>query len=349
MKAVNGNTAFFITFAHYKVKLMKKNLFIVGLWSVLLFVTACSSLQPFSYERLQPADVNFPGQIRKVGIVNHMPPVYQDYKNVDYKSASLEGNGNVAVEALAKEVVAVNYFDQVVIYDEEFRKSTSPLDQSIPKEVADDLIRTLDVDMLLSVERVNVELKESTMFIPEWNAEVSAVDGIVTSVVRAYLAYREAPLFTIQKTDTLCWKITPKLTFGDVMKEASEYAATMPMQNLLPYWEEKERYYFDGGNVEMRDAGVYVREQNWEEASVLWKEVYDKKKGKTKMRAAYNLAVYSEMINDFEAAKEYLDAASALSDEGSWEQQLILAYQFNLEKEHQKNQCLNIQMKRFEP
>ena len=182
---------------------MKKNLFIVGLWSVLLSVTACSSLQPFSYERLQPADVNFPSQIRKVGIVNNMPPVHQDYKNVDYKSASLEVDGNVAVEALAKEVVAVNYFDQVVIYDEEFRKSISPLDQPIPKEVADDLIRTLEVDMLLAMERVNVELKESTMFIPEWNAEVSAVDGVVTSVVRVYLEQRESPLFTIQKTDTL--------------------------------------------------------------------------------------------------------------------------------------------------
>ena len=349
MKAVNKNTAFFITFVLYKVKLMKKNLFIVGLWSVLLFVTACSSLQPFSYERLQPADVNFPSQIRKVGIVNNMPPVHQDYKNVDYKSASLEVDGNVVVEALAKEVVAVNYFDQVVIYDEEFRKSTSPLDQPIPKEVADDLIRTLDVDMLLAMERVNVELKESTMFIPEWNAEVSAVDGIVTSVVRVYLEQRESPLFTVQKTDTLCWEITSKLTFNDIMKEASEYAASMPMQNLLPYWEEKERYYFDGGNVEMRDAGVCVREQNWEEASVLWEEIYNKKKGKAKMRAAYNLAVYSEMINDFEAAKAYLDVASALSDEGSWEQQLILVYQFNLEKEHQKNQRLNIQMKRFEP
>ena len=349
MKAVNGITAFFITFVRKKEKLMKKNLFIVGLWSVLLFVTACSSLQPFSYERLQPADVNFPSQIRKVGIVNNMPPVHQDYKNVDYKSASREVDGNVAVEALAKEVVALNYFDQVVIYDEEFRKSTSPLDQPIPKEVADDLIRTLEVDMLLAMERVNVELKESTMFIPEWNAEVSAVDGVVTSVVRVYLEQRESPLFTIQKTDTLCWKITPKLTFNDIMKEVSEYAASMPMQNLLPYWEEKERYYFDGGNVEMRDAGVYVREQNWEEASVLWKEVYDKKKGKAKMRAAYNLAVYSEMINEFEAAKAYLDAASALLDEGSWEQQLILAYQFNLEKEHQKNQRLNVQMKRFEP
>ena len=346
---MNGITAFFITFVRKKEKFMKKNLYIVCLCGILLSVTACSSLQPVFYERLQPADVNFPGQIRKVGIVNNMPPVHQDYKNVDYKSASLEVDGKVVVEALAKEVVAVNYFDQVVIYDEEFRKSTSPLDQPIPKEVADDLIRTLDVDMLLAMERVNVELKESTMFIPEWNAEVSAVDGIVTSVVRVYLEQRESPLFTVQKTDTLCWEITSKLTFNDIMKEASEYAASMPMQNLLPYWEEKERYYFDGGNVEMRDAGVCVREQNWEEASVLWEEVYNKKKGKAKMRAAYNLAVYSEMINDFEAAKAYLDVASALSDEGSWEQQLILVYQFNLEKEHQKNQRLNIQMKRFEP
>ena len=42
------------------------------------------------------------------------------------------------------------------------------------------------------------------------------------------------------------------------------------MQNLLPYWVEVERYYYDGGNVEMRDAGVFVREESWEEAAALW-------------------------------------------------------------------------------
>ena len=346
---MNGITAFFITFVRKKEKLMKKNLYIVCLCGIFLSVTACSSLQPIVYERLQPADVSFPNQIRKVGIVNNMPAVSQDYKQVDYRSASLEGDSDVAVEALAQEVVAVNYFDQVVVCDKKFRKSTQPLDKPIPKEVADDLLCELGVDMLLAMERVNVELKESKMFMPEWNTEVSAVDGIVTSVVRAYLEQREAPLFTIQKTDTLCWKITPMLTLGDVIKEASEYAASMPVQNLLPYWKEMERYYFDGGNVEMRDAGVYVREGEWDEAAVLWKNVYDRKKGKVRMRAAYNLAVYSEMINDFVAAKDYLDTASSLAVEQSWEQQLILLYQFKLEQERQKNQRLNIQMKRFEP
>ena len=346
---MNGITAFFITFVRKKEKLMKKNLYIVCLCGILLSVTACTSLQPFSYERLQPADVNFPGQIRKVGIVNNMPPVHQDYKQVDYKSASLEGDGDVATEAFAQEVVSVGYFDEVVLYDQRIRKTTNPLELPIPKQTTDDLIRKLDVDMLLSMERVNVELKESFMFVPGSLGTVSAVDGVVTSVVRAYLKQREEPLFTIQKTDTLCWEITPKLSYGDVIKDVSEYAAILPMQNLLPYWVEVERYYYDGGNVEMRDAGVFVREESWEEAAALWEKVYQKKKGKAKMRAAYNLAVYSEMKNDFEAAKEYLDTAYGLSDENSFDQQLILIYRMRLEDECQKNLRLNVQMKRFEP
>ena len=318
--------------------------------SLLMVVfSSCTTIQTMCYERLCPADVVFVEQIRKVGVVNNTPAVQQDYEQVDYASASLEGDGAVTVEALAQEVASAEYFDEVVVYDKQFRRSSYPLDQPIPKATVDELLHLLDVDMLLAMERVNVELKESMIYMPEWNNAVPAVDGIVTSIVRAYLEQREEPLFTVQKTDTLCWEVTPKLTFGDVVKDVSEYAASMPMQNLLPYWKEMERYYFDGGNVEMRDAGVYVREGEWEEASMLWKKVYDKKKGKAKMRAAYNLAVYSERKNDFDRAKEYLDTAYGLSDENSFDQQLILIYRMRLEDECQKNLRLNVQMKRFEP
>ena len=57
----------------------------------------------------------------------------------------------------------------------------------------------------------------------------------------------------------------------------------------------------------MRDAGVYVREHNWEEAYSLWKKVYDTKKGNHKMRAAFNLALYSEIQGDFDQAKAYIE------------------------------------------
>jgi len=99
----------------------------------------------------------------------------------------------------------------------------------------------------------------------------------------------------------------------------------------------------------MRDAGVYVREQDWEAASVLWQKLHDTRKGKTKMRAAYNLALYYELLEDFERAKEYLDIASSLTQEGTWENQLIEYYRLQLEEQGQENRMLKIQMKRFEP
>ena len=99
----------------------------------------------------------------------------------------------------------------------------------------------------------------------------------------------------------------------------------------------------------MRDAGVCVREQNWEGAYRLWKELYETKKGKVKMRAAYNLAVYCERQDDFVRAKEYLDTALSLAPEGSWEMQLIQFYLLQLEDQARKNQRLKVQMRRFEP
>lgn len=317
--------------------------------SLLMVVfSSCTTIQTMCYERLCPADVVFVEQIRKVGVVNNTPAVQQDYEQVDYASASLEGDGAVTVEALAQEVASAEYFDEVVVYDKQFRRSSYPLDQPIPKATVDELLHLLDVDMLLSMERVNVVLKDTSMIIPEVFVKVPAVEGAVTSVVRAYLQQRKEPLFTIQTTDTLCWEVTSDLTYGDVIKDVSEYAAKQPMKKLLPYWMEVQRNYFDGGGTEMRDAGVYVREQNWEEAALLWKQVLEKKKGKPRMRAAYNLALYSEMCDDFESALDYLDMAASCVENESFEGQLIEIYRMQLNALSDKKQILKLQMKRFD-
>ena len=123
--------------------------------------------------------------------------------------------------------------------------------------------------------------------------------------------------------------------------------ASMVVEHLLPHWKEIYRYYYDGGNMDMRDAGVYVREQNWEAASALWQKVFEAKKGKTKMYAAFNLALYYELKDDFVKAKEYLDEASRLAGEGSSSEALIRIYQLQLDEQAKKNLRLQMQMKRF--
>lgn len=313
---------------------------------VLCLFSACTTLQTISFERLQAADVSYPDQVRTVGVINYAP---QDKQERDSILGLWNGDGMVTVESLAWEIAATDYFNQVVVCDSALRPVGMGNEEILPMSQADSLIQALGVDMLFAVEQVRIELKEGSLFHTELMVDVPAVDGVITPLVRAYVSGRSAPLFSISKTDTICWVVSPELTFGQIMQEASDFAATLPVSYLLPHWKEMNRYYFDGGNMEMRDAGVYIREQNWEGAAALWQKLHDGRKGKVKMRAAYNLALNYELQGDYERAKEYLDTALSLASEGSWEHQLIEYYRLQLDEQARENRMLQIQMKRFEP
>ena len=312
----------------------------------LCLFSACTTLQTISFERLQAADVRYPDQVRTVGVINYAP---QDKQERDSILGLWNGDGKVTVESLAREIAATDYFNQVVVCDSALRPVGMGNEEILPMSQADSLIQALGVDMLFAVEQVRIELKEGSLFHTELMMDVPAVDGVITPLVRAYVSGRSAPLFSISKTDTICWVVSPELTFGQIMQEASDFAATLPVSYLLPHWKEMNRYYFDGGNMEMRDAGVYIREQNWEGAAALWQKLHDGRKGKVKMRAAYNLALNYELQGDYERAKEYLDTALSLASEGSWEHQLIEYYRLQLDEQARENRMLQIQMKRFEP
>ena len=312
----------------------------------LCLFSACTTLQTISFERLQAADVSYPDQVRTVGVINYAP---QDKQERDSIIGLWNGDGMVTVESLAREIAATDYFNQVVVCDSALRPVGMGNEEILPMSQADSLIQALGVDMLFAVEQVRIELKEGSLFHTELMMDVPAVDGVITPLVRAYVSGRSAPLFSISKTDTICWVVSPELTFGQIVQEASDFAATLPVSYLLPHWKEMNRYYFDGGNMEMRDAGVYIREQNWESAAALWQKLYDGRKGKVKMRAAYNLALNYELQGDYERAKEYLDTAFSLASEGSWEHQLIEYYRLQLDEQARENRMLQIQMKRFEP
>lgn len=326
---------------------MKKLFWIMFVCGIVALFQACTTIRHISFERLQAADVNFPEQITTVGVVNYMPPFVPD--SAAYSSGRLEGDGKVVAERLAQEIAATRYFNRVVIGDSALCTTLEDWEQPMPFVKADSLIRTLGVDMLFSVERVQIQLQESSYFQMEQMAEIPVLDGIITPLVRTYIPGRSNPLFSFSKTDTIYWELMPGLTYEQIIKDASEYAAQLPMDCLLPHWTEVDRIYFDGGNVNMRDAGVYVREQDWNQACLLWQELYDTKKGKVKMRAAYNLALYYELQEDFVRAKEYLETALALAPENSWEMQFIQYYQLQLDEQAKLNQRLKVQMKRFEP
>lgn len=312
-------------------------------------LASCSSLQTISFDQLQAADVSFPDAVRKVAVINNMP-VLKAEDNHETLSGELEGDGKVASEALAENMANVNYFDQVVICDSVFRANDEVprVNVILTKEEIQKLSEDLGVDMILSFDRIHIQTKPGVLFYPDYPMPIDAVDGIISPIVRVYIPSRDKPLFVIAKQDTISWEIDPTLSDQKIVKEASEYAASVPVEHLLPHWESVTRFYYDGGNIEMRDAGVCLRENDWDGAFNLWKTVYEKRKGQQKMKAAFNIALYYEIKDNVEQAKEWMEKAKKLVKSGTRDEQLITFYSLELENREGKLSKLRIQMKRFD-
>ncbi len=339
---------FFYTFVPImKQYSMNKILLLIGICFVGI-LSSCTTVGVLRYDRLQAAEVNFPEQIKTVGVVNYTPSSSVEVKD-EHTDGILRGDGKVTAEAFANAIAGTDYFETVVLCDSlPGQNRTSTIEENMSPMLADSLIRTLGVDLLFSVERVFIELKENSYLIPGTVAAIPIIDCITTPVVKAYVSGRSTPLFTVSKSDSISWEWNSSLNVKDIVKESSEFAATIPVKYLVPYWEQVERDYFNGGNVDMRDAGVYVQENNWEEAKALWLKIYEQKKGASRMRAAYNLALYYEWSGDYTKAKEYVKEAIPLAKEGSAEKGMMEIYLLQLEAEAVKNRQLQIQMRRFQ-
>ena len=96
-------------------------------------------------------------------------------------------------------------------------------------------------------------------------------------------------MVTVNSNDSIFWEEAGNgeasvrsrlISEEDMVKQASEFAGTVPVRHLLPYWKTSNRYLFSGGSVNMRDAAVYAKEENWSKAVELWKQTYETKKGK---------------------------------------------------------------------
>ena len=315
-----------------------------------LVLTSCGSLQTISFEQLQAADVSFPDAVRNVAVVNNMP-AYKVGDSHDVISMELKGDGKTAAEALAEEIANANYFEQVIICDSALRGQDTELreDVMLTQDEVQKLAADLGVDLIFSFDRLDIHTKRGALFIDTFDGgfSVDAVDGIVAPVIRIYIPSRERPMLSFSKQDTISWEIEPTSSDKKIVKEASEYAATMPVNYLLPHWREVSRFYFDGGNVRMRDAGVYVRENNWDSAFELWKQIYDKGKGRQKMRAAFNIGLYYEMKDNPATAIEWVEKADKLAKAGTTEATVIAFYLLKLKERQVQLPQLNIQMNRF--
>lgn len=297
----------------------------------MLLLAGCQSVEQLSIDYLLPADISFPSDLKRVAIVNNMPetsdnkPIFpkgtrKEQSEIAGKTNCYNGIGSIAAEALAQSLANENYFEEVVICDSALRaRDMTPRETMLSAEEVNRLTTELDADFLISLENIQIGTVRKVTYLPDWGTFHGTVDAKVYSTVRVYLPQRNIPMVTLCPTDSVFWEEFGSETYvqtrlikeEEVVKQASEFAGSVPVRRLLPHWEKAGRYLFCGGNVNMRDAAVYARENKWNTAVELWAQTYNTEKGKKKMMAAYNAAVGYEMLDSITTATQWAQKAQA--------------------------------------
>ena len=289
-------------------------------------------MEQLSIDYMFPADVSFPPSLKRVAVVNNMPEIPDNQlintdkapkddtelaRKVDYYN----GDAKITTEALAEALANENYFNEVVICDSALRAhDITPRESTLTRTEVNQLINDLDVDFLIALENIQMRATRKIGYISDWGTYYGTVDVKVFPTLKVYLPNRKGPMVTINSNDSIFWEeyggsdsyVRSRLIKEkDLISEASEFAGTVPVKRLLPYWKTAGRYLFTGGSVNMRDAAVYVREKQWDKAIELWERVYATKKGKQKMQAAYNIAMGYEMQDSISTAYDWALKAQA--------------------------------------
>lgn len=336
----------FITFVFKPktLKFMKKYMW-AGVWLVATMLVSCGGLQSFTFDQLYPAEVTFPEQVRTVAVVNHAPSIPSPKKTL-LTVGRLDGDGKVLAENLAGGLADSRYFNQVVISDSVLTPEKAG-GELLSRAVVDSLTQVLGADMIFSIDRIQLQTAKKEIYYPGF-MPVVALDLKVRPVVRAYIPSRLMPVMTLNRVDSLLWDWDPMLSDHEVVNDASSYAASTLVNQLVPHWKSVDRVYFDGGSPDMRDAAVSLREGDWQEASRIWKDLYDSaKKGKQKSRAAFNLALACEVQGKMEDANFWINEALKNASPGSDEERAATFYATVLKARTKDFQILNLQMQRF--
>lgn len=334
------------------------NLWITAVTTILL--TACQTIEPLTIDYLVPAEVSFPEELKRVAIVNNTPSIHLEQMLIEEKEAekSYWGDGKRAAEALANTLAEGNYFDEVVICDSLLRVSgTQPTAHPLKTSEVNQLVSLLDVDFLISLEALIIKSKRKMKYLPEWGISYGTIDAKIYATTRIYLPNRQNAMATIHSNDSIFWEESA-IHESDVRRQlpndievrlqASDFAGTLPVPSLLPHWKSSQRYLYGGSNVNFRDALIYVREGNWEQAIALWQKEFDGKSTNRKKTAAYNMSVGYEMLDKIEEALRWIDRALQLTKPETTEQLMMSLYEQELQQRLSDLQHLYLQTKRFD-
>ena len=299
---------------------------------ILLFIfatvilSACETTSFISLEVQRPAEVNFFAPVKKIVVVDNAVSqpnnfghlVYAFQKNQDNLSFDAEAFRRLFVNNLVQKLKSDNKIpvSSSRIYSSKTYKDSKALESSEVKEIASstgaDVIISVDNSLIASLYRLNY-VHDENLYRLTFDASHSTVLNVFEQVGDSILMNK-----VIHK-DSLYWEAFDYsseaviLRFPDkkiCMEDLINHSVESLCKKLFSNKEIVQRTLYGKGISNMLDATRYAKQNKWTEASCIWEYEYEiTKNNRLKGFCAANLALYNEVIDQFDQASYWANVA----------------------------------------
>lgn len=340
--------------------------FAIALFSI-LFLGSCAGIQYMTVETREPAQVTLPSSVKSILIVNN---VLQQPDNIGHniKRLGKEQTDRIKVsadsiaifytEALSQFLGEEEYFNTVKYYQKPLRTDEDFWQESpIVPEIMNKLRTTTGTDAIISLDKLVLQTDWSEFFRQE-GYNYAGMTGKIHSVIRVYLPSMEGKIPVVQFTDSMKWEgydIRDGRAYADLvipsqekaMKQLAVFAAEKLTKVFSPHWENQNRWYYTQMSSTMREGEIFAKGNQWFNAIEKWKESYEKERNKlNQAKAAHNIALGYEMLDDMNKAYEWATTAADLFQQSTTDSSLERRRSalFKKEIERRKNTANKLNM-----
>lgn len=338
--------------------------------TIALILSSCSGIKYLTVETREPAQVTLPYNVMRVAVVNNVVEQPADIGHNLWSIGSVTDNkvkassDSIAIyytEALAQFLNDENYFQRVTFYNDQIRNDKDFFQEKLlDPEKMNEIRRETSADAIISLDRLIIETIKKEHF-RQQGYTYSELTGKINSTIRVYLPTMEGKIPRVQFTDSLHWvgfdiqdgraysqEMLPSRE--EAMKNLAVTAAEKMTYVFAPHWERQDRWYYTSSSKLMREGETFVKRAEWLNAINKWEEYYNTSSNRNKgnkAKAASNIALAYEMLDDMEEAYKWATEANNLFIEStapnSLERRRSLLYKNEIERRNNTLNSINMQ------
>jgi len=348
---------------------MKYYKIVVFLFFGALLLTGCAGMKTLTIQTQEPAQVTLPKETRTLLIVNNVVAQPQDVGHTkkslgrsapEKVSVTTDSLGIIFTEALTQFLNEEDFFDAVMLYEKPLRSDNEYWkEEPIAPEKMQQLKRETGADAVVSLDKLLVSSDWKDLFIQE-GYPYATLSGKISTTMRVYMPTMDGKIPTVQFIDSLYWEgfdISDGMAYAEfivphaehALKDLTIYAADKMTYVLTPHWITQERWYYTLQSSLMREGAAFAEQTKWQEAIGKWEEFYNDSKNKVdKAKAASNIALGYEMLDDMQTALTWITVAQQLFNESttsnSMERKRASIYKTEIERRLDTSNKLNMQI-----